>query len=131
LEGVVELPGFVNVSEVLRSGVYALVYRGEVVYIGQSRAMIVRVYSHRSLARRQAPPWSPIKGVVFDEVHVMPCPVAQLDELEYDLINLYKPRGNTNLKHRLPSTREVTLTTASGVSVTLNAKSTMRIERRI
>ena len=126
-----ELPGFVNVSQVLRSGIYALVYRGEVVYIGQSRAMIVRVYSHRSNARRATPAWMPIKGVVFDEVHVMPCPLDKLDELEYDLINLYKPRGNTNLKHRLPSTREVTLTTPSGFSVTLNARPKVLVERRI
>lgn len=126
-----EMPGFVNVSEVLQSGIYALVYRGEVVYIGQSRAMIVRVSTHRSNARRKMPSWMPVKGVVFDELHVMPCTLDKLDELEYDLINLYKPRGNINLKHRLPSTREVTLIGANGVSITLNQRSAVLIERRI
>ena len=93
-----ELKGFVEVSEVLRSGVYALALKGVVVYVGKSKCMLARVEAHRGLFRRKAPSWMPIKGVQFDQVFVRPCPVAMLDALEAEMINLYKPSLNERLK---------------------------------
>lgn len=93
-----ELEGFVRVGEVLKSGVYALVHKGSVVYVGKSKVMLGRIYSHRVQwgARRKhrgAVPWAP-KGVLFDDVWVRPCPLGQVDELERAMINLYKPKNN-------------------------------------
>ncbi len=128
-----EVTGFINASEMLKSGVYMLVLRGEVVYIGQAKAMIVRVCTHRSNARKTLPSWMPpsAKGIIFDEVLIRPCPVHLLDSLEYDLINLYKPRHNIALKHNGKAKGEVTIT-VRGVPVTLNRKPDIPlIERRI
>lgn len=129
-----DLPGFNNASTFLQSGVYALVHLGRVVYIGKAKAMIVRVATHRSNARRHVPVWlkDTAKGIVFDEVHIQPCHVDLLDELEYAMINLYKPRYNTQLKHNGKSTTPFTLT-IRGVDVTINRApaQTQIVERRI
>jgi hypothetical protein len=97
--GMSELQGFIEVSEVLRSGVYALLLKGEVVYVGKSKCMLSRIEAHRGLFRRRAPSWMPIKGVQFDQAYVRPCPVAMLDALELEMINLYKPKLNERLKN--------------------------------
>lgn len=93
-----ELKGFVEASEVLRSGVYALAWRGAIVYVGKSKCMLTRIEAHRGLFRRKAPAWMPIKGVQFDQVFLRPCPLAMLDALENEMINLYKPKLNERLK---------------------------------
>lgn len=98
-----EIEGFVDVSKVLRSGVYLLAHRGVVIYIGQSRVMLGRLATHRSQWGRKArgmasPDWLPVRGILFDEVHICPCPLEKLDELEREFIALYKPRFNTKLK---------------------------------
>ena len=98
-----KLEGFTNISEALRCGVYALVMKGKVIYIGKSKCMLVRIYSHRNAKSKRGalPSWFPIKGIAFDEVHVQVCHPDALDKLEFDMINLYKPRLNTNLKNNL------------------------------
>lgn len=97
------LEGFVNVTAALRPGVYALLYHGVVVYIGKSsKAPVDRIYAHRSLRARKAPAWLPIKGMLFDEVHILPCHPDRLDEVEHALIELYKPKYNVKLKTPTP-----------------------------
>ena len=97
------LEGFTNISEALRSGVYALCAKGRVIYIGKSKCMLVRIYSHRNAKSKKGalPSWFPIKGITFDEVHVRLCHPDQIDQLEFDMINLYKPKLNVNLKNDL------------------------------
>lgn len=101
--------GFTAVSEILRSGVYALVHRREVVYIGKSKTMLVRIYSHRNAwgdkrrgKWRQLPKNFPVQGIYFDEVFVRPVPVEHLDEVEREMIAKYRPKYNTLLKPPLP-----------------------------
>ncbi len=100
------LEGFVDTTVVLRPGVYALVHSGIVVYIGQSKKPLSRIEAHRSLwgrkQRSPAPGWLPIKAILFDEVHVLPCRVEDLDQLERALIELYKPKYNVKLKSPHP-----------------------------
>lgn len=98
-----ELEGFTDISHSLRCGVYALVSKGRVIYIGKSRCMLVRIYSHRNAKSKKGslPSWFPIKGITFDEVHVHPCHPDSIDRVEFDMINLYKPKLNTNLKNNL------------------------------
>lgn len=98
-----QLEGFTNISESLRCGVYALAMKGKVIYVGKSKCMLVRIYSHRNAKSKRGslPSWFPIKGIAFDEVHVRVCHPDSLDKLEFDMINLYKPRLNTNLKNNL------------------------------
>lgn len=100
------LEGFINVSAIAKPGVYALIRDGVVVYIGQaSRAMVARIEAHRSnWGRKRAPAWMPasLRGVLFDEVWVLPCRIEDLDEVESAMINLYKPRYNIRLKAPTP-----------------------------
>ena len=130
-----QLEGFTNISEALRCGVYALVMKGKVIYIGKSKCMLVRIYSHRNAKSKKGalPSWFPIKGIAFDEVHVRPCHPDSLDKLEFDMINLYKPKLNTNLKNNLtisvPHTIKggnIEILVASGAHPSIG-----KIERRI
>lgn len=130
-----ELEGFTNISEALRCGIYALVMKGKVIYIGKSKCMLVRIYSHRNAKSKKGslPSWFPIKGIAFDEVHVRVCHPDNLDSLEFDMINLYKPKLNTNLKNNLainiPHTLKVgniEILVASGSHPSIG-----KIERRI
>lgn len=120
------LEGFVNTTAMLRPGVYALVHAGVVVYVGQSVKPLSRVEAHRSLwgraQRNKVPGWLPIKAILFDEVHVMPCRVEQLDEVERALIDLYKPKYNLKLKTPHPTSTPFNLTTATGICVAINAQ---------
>ena len=100
------LDGFHDVSTFLRVGVYALAYRGVVVYVGKSKNMLTRVYTHRSMwsARRgkHKLPHIPVKGILFDEVHVQPCSLETIDEIEQAMIRKYKPKYNVKHKGEAP-----------------------------
>lgn len=117
------LEGFVNLSAALKPGIYALVKDGVVVYVGQSIKPLSRIEAHRSLwGRKKAPGWLPIRGILFDEVHVLPCRVEDLNEVERALVDLYKPKFNVKLKSPDPVATEFNLTTATGICVAINAK---------
>lgn len=94
------LEGFFEVSAILQSGVYALVYRREVVYVGKSKMMLQRIIAHRSKSGRLR--MGGPRCVTFDGVWVLPAPVDHLDSLERKMINRYKPRYNKMLKNNLP-----------------------------
>lgn len=88
------LEGFVDVSAILGSGIYALVSRGEVVYVGKSKVMLMRVGNHRTALGRKRLTGRATRGVVFDSVWVMPVHVDRLEEVEYDMIQRYRPKWN-------------------------------------
>ena len=90
--------GSFDISAVLRQGVYMLLRGEKVVYVGKSKCMLLRVAAHRSLARRRVPDWLPIRGIVFDNVHVIPCHPDRIDALERGLIDFYQPHHN--VQHR-------------------------------
>ncbi len=99
------LEGFIEVTPILRAGVYALVRDGVVVYIGQGKKMLARIEAHRSnWGRKSVPDWMPVslRGVLFDQVFVLPCRVEDLDRIESAMIDFYKPKFNIKLK---PPTR--------------------------
>jgi len=100
-----ELQGFVNISPILKASVYALCARGVVIYIGKSKTPLSRIDAHRkvwSSKRQSKHSWLAdtlgIPGIMFDEVHICPCPPDQLDELEREMIRRYSPKFNTKLK---------------------------------
>lgn len=86
--------GSIDISEILKQGVYLLSRENVIVYVGQSKCMLVRIYTHRSLARRRVPSWLPIRGVVFDKVEVIPCHPDRINALEKALIELHTPVYN-------------------------------------
>jgi len=129
-----ELAGFRNVGEILRSGVYALVCAGKVVYIGKSKKMLARIYAHKTQAGKGKSIFTSARGIRFDEVFICPCPIEKLDALEADMIDLYKPKYNINHKTSDLITQEVVLV-HQGVKVILNrpkpAPDYVVIERRL
>lgn len=99
--------------------------------------MLVRVYSHRNAKSKRGtlPSWFPVKGIAFDEVHVQPCHPDQIDRLEYDMINRYKPKFNNLLKNTLPTTAPFTIHVGA-IALAFNRADVPhptlpRIERRI
>ena len=113
------LEGFVDITSALRCGVYALVYQGRIIYVGKSKSMLGRIYSHRTAKnKKNLPSWFPVKGLTFDEVHVQPCHPDNVDALEYKLINQYKPRYNTQLKNAIPINQPFNLN-VGGLALTL------------
>lgn len=130
--------GFHDVTEVLRSGVYILCSKGQVIYVGKSKKMISRVNNHRSVwaeKRKGKASWLydqlGIPGILFDEVHVRPCPAEDLDRLEREMIDRYRPKYNQTLRKTGPIKAPITLN-INGVAIPLNsAAKPARIERRV
>ena len=100
------MDGFVDVSLVLRQGVYILLHQGVVVYVGKAKVMLGRVYSHRvkwgSKSRKPVTGSIPAKGMLFDQVMIRPCFSTDIDALEAELIARHRPRYNTQLKSSIP-----------------------------
>ena len=98
--------GFHDVSPMLRGGVYMLLHRGVVVYVGKSKVMLGRIYSHRvAWGRKSRQPITgniPPRGILFDQILVQPCHDHKISALEASLIALHRPRYNTQLKSALP-----------------------------
>lgn len=131
------LDGFDEVSAILRSGVYALCAKGVVIYVGKSKAMIARINSHRRawIDKKRGAAWLSetlgIPGLLFDEIHIRPCPKHLLDEVEAEMIDKYKPRYNVQLKTSAKIRAPISIT-VSGIALALNAQAQrVVVERRI
>lgn len=93
-------------------GVYALVLKGVVVYVGQSKSVYNRIAQHRVAAVRGGNRGSdrtmfcvgdPMgKRIEFDEVWVRWCPIKDLGRLEWVYIDRFKPRWNIQIREPLP-----------------------------
>lgn len=99
-----ELHGFIDVSKILHCGVYALLMKGEVVYIGQSKQPLQRLCVHMNYRKRKYPKpmgYRTVKvGIDFDAVWFRPCMLAELDSVEIAMIKKYQPKHN--VKHKPP-----------------------------
>lgn len=96
------MEGFVEITEVLRCGVYVLMHHDKVVYIGKAKVMLGRLYQHRvrwgTKSRARVSGVIPPKGILFDRVFIRPCENHLVDDLEASLIAQHRPRYNTQLK---------------------------------
>jgi excinuclease UvrABC nuclease subunit len=99
-----ELEGFVNYSALLHCGVYALVKRKEVVYIGQSKSIGERLRTHwrqrKGGSRKVGFAKRVMVGIAFDEIWVQACMLGELDTLEAAMIKKYQPKFN--VRHMPP-----------------------------
>lgn len=113
------MENFVQMREVLApSGVYLLLYQGEVVYVGKSLRIFGRLESHHLNLRRVLagkPPYHSQHGpvIMFDDVWIRFLPVDRIDAEEIRLIRHYQPKHNNHfrrvkfeIKH-LPAIREL------------------------
>lgn len=120
-----QISGFTNVSDMLKGGVYILVHRNEVVYVGKSKRMLNRVTAHLSAwsakRREKMPMFLQKMGIFYDEVHICPCHPDRIDELEQKMIDLFRPRNNT--QHKLPGpTRAPFSISVGNVNLAFNAR---------
>jgi hypothetical protein len=90
--------------------VYALCWKGEVVYVGQSKGIHTRIASHwNSYQRwRNGKPLKPDLFVIeFDNVWLKYCHETQANNLEWAMIQKYHPKYNVMLKRPDPIEVEV------------------------
>lgn len=116
------LDGFTHEGHMLYAGIYALLRRGRVVYIGKSVSLLKRVYSHRYNSQRaKALPFGP-KRMLFDDIQVMPCAPDDMDRLEREMINRYRPQYNVHWKapSEVPLTVPLEVDLGNGHVFTLN-----------
>jgi GIY-YIG catalytic domain len=92
------VPDTVDVSAILWSGIYFLLRRGTIVYIGQSRNLHARINAHcNSKGKiRQG------RRILFDQILVQHCALEDLDDIERDLIHRYKPFHNKEHNAHIP-----------------------------
>src|SRR5882762_505609 len=93
-----------DLSKLLHCGIYCLLRRGEVVYVGKSKKPLVRLYTHlynrgKDMGRSLYPgtgdgPRQNGKGINFDGIWFIPCMLGQLDVVELAMIRKYEPRYN-------------------------------------
>lgn len=108
--------GFTPCGQLLRSGVYALVYKKDVVYVGKAKVLLARLMQHKNnyTNRRKRPAAS----IPFDDFWVRPCHTVDLDRLEAEMIAKYQPKYNRLLKKaNAPITINI-----SGVELALTPK---------
>lgn len=93
---------FSDVTALLGPGVYVLTRFGRVVYVGQSRKLLTRLYSHKNVLERH------LKGkpllrrwgqklpqvIHFDAVWIRPCKIEELAALEAHYISRWLPQYN-------------------------------------
>ena len=100
--GFVALPGAAQPS-----CVYALLAQGEVIYVGQTKNIYQRMYSHynakmRGYRKRNAPPYLNniglddirARAIPYDAVMVRFCAKYDLNRLEIEFIERYRPKYN-------------------------------------
>jgi|SRR5271154_451708 len=96
-----DLTGFNRLGSIFSSGVYALVYRGTVVYVGKSKEPLSRIYSHKNAWKRYRKGLRPslnsnAKAIHFDDVWLLNCAVDDMDRIEKELIGTYAPKYNVH-----------------------------------
>ncbi len=86
------------------TGVYVLVLKGTVIYVGKSLNIYHRLGQHVIAMRRHQKGKRPFKGkeelpfIEFDEIMVKWVPIAQIDAEEMRLIQRFLPERNDLLK---------------------------------
>lgn len=104
------IEALVDLTAIIGSGVYALFFGDELVYIGKAKRLLARIYAHRNMLERKRAGVRGIKAVPFSKVKAWPCPEVDLDRWERELIERYQPKHNTNFIKPRPLDRPLTLT---------------------
>lgn len=99
------IDAFENPSSMLASGIYLLLWRREVVYVGKSRQLYARMYSHKNLFEqyrrtgriRLGRDGTPMKVIKFDSWRCLACHESDMDRLERQYIAEFRPKYNERL----------------------------------
>lgn len=85
----------IDVSALLRPGVFLLGLRRHWVYIGRARCILAALTNHVIRNRAKVvSDWLPIRAIAFDTIEIIPCDTARAHELATALIALHDPIHN-------------------------------------
>ncbi len=94
---------WVNISDLLKPGVYSLLWRGKIVFIGKTKCLLVALAAHRAVVSGpRLPEWFPTKRVQFDGMQMIPCASDRAALLLPALIAMHQPTHNIHSKPTLP-----------------------------
>jgi excinuclease UvrABC nuclease subunit len=101
VEPLLEARGFVTIPVGKRiSGVYVLLRYGDIIYVGQSKALFSRLDDHMRVRKARGPVGSgdertnKMRFIPFTHIMIKWCSEQKALELEAELINRYKPEYN-------------------------------------
>lgn len=87
------LSNFTDATALLRAGVFVLVWRGEVVFVGSARGpMLAKI---AALREKERPSWLP--RIKFDQVLIREVHPDQINAAKASLLAEYSPRHNTEV----------------------------------
>lgn len=128
--------GAADCSWLIRPSIYFLLYQGMVVYIGQSRMPIQRIYAHRSTwGKKKSDEWrrmgkTPVKAVIFDEVFLLKTAMEDLDRVEREMIQKHRPKYNVQHNRGVAIPLELQSLISELMSAPAPAPPPVRIQRR-
>ena len=96
-----------DVSGLLRPGVYTLSVHGTVAYIGTASCLLTAIATHRSLLApgHNLPSFFPLPRVPFDAVSIIACSTDRMTAIAQALIAHHNPAANrrtTTPRHSRP-----------------------------
>jgi len=62
----------ISLSGICGPGVYLLQRGDRVVFVGRAKCLLISIAAHRTARGQKLPEWFPIRGVVFDNVSIIP-----------------------------------------------------------
>jgi excinuclease UvrABC nuclease subunit len=92
------VPPAINVSSLLKPGVFLLLRGERVAYVGKAKCILAALANHTIRNRTALPAWFPVQRIPFDGIEIIPCDTTRAAALATALISLYKPVHNRSLK---------------------------------
>lgn len=132
------LEGFGTRLEPRCVGIYALINKGEVVYVGQSRNLWTRLGQHFQTRRRGrgrgstklGAKWADTVQFEFDEILIKYCFLEERDRIELEVIERYRPRFNIQIRPVMPAGIKLSLADIAAMWALTRPKPGTRMERR-
>lgn len=97
----------IDVSDMLKPGVYILSLGSRVVYVGRAKCILAAIADHRTAvgSRTPLPHWFPVQAVRFDSIDIIPMPYEQAFSLVQAMIEFHQPTHNIHRQPAPPPTR--------------------------
>lgn len=83
----------IDVSALLRPGVFLLWAHNRVTYVGKARCLLAGIAVHQAI-NRDLPSWVPLHRIRFDKIEIIPCDTTRATALALALIELHNPLHN-------------------------------------
>lgn len=94
---------FQGVGDMLKPGVFVLVFHKRVVHVGIAKCLLTLVAEYRNvMGGSKRPSFHPIKAVRFDDIRIIPCDIVRARELLPALQEFYQVGQNISLLDLMP-----------------------------